>query len=540
MEWKQALTGFQQSKLRSFLSSDARLCWSRPEVPDVSVVLVLHNRAELTFACLRSLAEPQTVSLEVLLVDNASSDETERLLDRLQGARVIRNRENRGFVRAVNQAARRARGRHLLLLNNDAELLPGSLAALVETLESDPTIGAVGGRVILTDGRLQEAGCVVWSDGSCAGYGRGDDPMAAAYAFRRDVDFVSGVLLLTPRALFLGQGGLDEGYSPAYYEDADYCVRLWKSGRRVVYEPRASVAHFEFASSASHAVAFEMQAARRLRFRERHAAWLAGQQAPRPENLIRARERGERLGVLFVDDRIPHPHLGSGFPRSREILRALVALGHRVTFYPAASSFEDWDGVYRPIPREIEVAQGGGEAGFPAFLRERRGLVDLAIVSRPHNMRRLGSELLAAGVPWSTTPRRASRSGTSVGAPCAATCLRPPSLRALIAEETRLAAGARAVISVSERERELFRSAGVEPVHVLGHAVEAAPTPAPFEEREGLLFVGAIHDDLSPNADAVIWFVREVLPLLRDRLGLRGLACDSGAQPLATRRGPRR
>src|SRR5215510_1136029 len=115
---KGALAELYRATLQSFLASGARLRWPRLEEPHVSVVLVLYNRAELTLRCLRSLAEPQHVSLEILIVDNASQDETPLLLERLDGVRAIRNRENRGFIRAVNQAARRARGRLLLCLNN--------------------------------------------------------------------------------------------------------------------------------------------------------------------------------------------------------------------------------------------------------------------------------------------------------------------------------------------------------------------------------------------------------------------------------------
>src|SRR5262245_26236595 len=481
---KAALAELYRSILQSFLASGARLSWPRAETPLVSVVLVLYNRAELTLRCLRSLAEPQHCSFEILIVDNASQDETERLLERLDGVRVIRNPDNRGFIRAVNQAARRARGRLLLCLNNDAELLPGALAAAVETLEGSGDIGAVGGRLILTDGRLQEAGSIVWSDGSCAGYGRGDSPFEPAYQYRRDVDFVSGAFLLTHRELFLQQGGFDEAYAPAYYEDADYCLKLWEADKRVVYEPRATLVHFEFASSRSMAEAVEQQAERRAIFAARHGAWLRRQQAPRPENLLPAPDAA-RSGrrVLFIDDRVPHESLGSGFPRSREMLLALVALGHRVSFYPLSFPSEGWPTVYGDIPREVEVLLGRGRAGFEAFLAERQGLYDVILISRPHNMQLLRPSLVRESRRRDAVPivydaealsslREAGQRGLNGGEPSA------QDLKSLVAEEARLADGVRAVVSVSEAEATLFRVAGIGPVYVLGHAVAAEPTPA--------------------------------------------------------------
>ena len=522
---KSALAELSQSVLQTFLASGARLTWPRPESPQVSVVLVLYNRAELTLRCLRSLSEAQHVSFELLIVDNASRDQTSLLLDRLDGARVIRNHENRGFIRAVNQAARRSRGRHLLFLNNDAELLPGALAAAVRTLESSADIGAVGGKLILTDGRLQEAGSIVWNDGSCCGYGRGESPAAPEYSFRRDVDFVSGAFLLTPRALFLEHGGFDEAYAPAYYEDADYCLKLWESRRRVVYEPLSSLVHVEFASSPSMADAVEKQAARREIFRSRHAAWLAGKSAPRPENMLRARDAaGRGLRVLFIDDRVPYETLGSGFPRTREMLQALVALGHRVTFYPLSFPSESWEAVYAVIPREVEVMLGAGQTGLEAFLQQRRGLFDAILVSRPHNMETVRALLAPRGRWLDPTPviydaealsclREVARRGLKDGPFSTA------EVKALVAEEARLARGVSAIVSVSAGESELFRAAGMDPVFVLGHAVDLDPTPAGFDEREGILFIGAIHDDTSPNADSVLWFVNDVLPLVIEELG---------------------
>ena len=130
---------FQHSELlRDFLASGARLDLTPSGPPEVSALVVLYNRAELTLRCLRALAEIRSPPVEVVLVDNASSDETARLLDRIDGVTILHNQKNLGFLRATNQAAAVARGRVLLLLNNDAELLPGSLAAGLDPLSWTP------------------------------------------------------------------------------------------------------------------------------------------------------------------------------------------------------------------------------------------------------------------------------------------------------------------------------------------------------------------------------------------------------------------
>src|SRR6516165_10748374 len=225
LDLKQLFTDFFRMQLRLFLTSSEFLELPQSDNPEVSVILVLFNRAELTLACLRSILENHSDRMEIIIVDNASQDETPLLLDRLRGARIIRNNENKNFLLAVTEAAREERGEYLLILNNDAQLLPGSLHAALRTIRSASDIGAVGGRLILLDGTLQEAGSVIWRDGSCMGYGRGDNPFAPMYMFRRDVDYCSGAFLLTSRRTWQQAGGFDERFRPAYYEETDYCAR---------------------------------------------------------------------------------------------------------------------------------------------------------------------------------------------------------------------------------------------------------------------------------------------------------------------------
>lgn len=523
---KRLLRQSMQERLSLFLSSNARLRLPSDEAPDVSILLVLYNQVELTFGCLRSIAEcveTDGLKAEVILLDNGSSDDTARLLGRLDGATIIDAGENLHFLRGVNRAAGAARGRHILLLNNDAQLTPGSLASAVQSLDADPTIGAIGGRIILPDGTLQEAGSIVWSDGSCLGYLRGKAPDAPEAMFRRDVDYCSGAFLLTPRAVFEELGRLDEAYVPAYYEETDYCLRLWEAGLRVVFDPRIVILHYEFASSAKSSDALDLQRRNHGVFRDRHEPWLEAQRAPgsNPHLARSARSRAPR--VLFVDDRVPRPELGSGYPRANDMLAALAAEGAQVTFYPILPRPEEWDAIRRCIPAEVEVIRDGEESDFPAFLRERRGAFDAVLVSRPHNMqavrRMLEAEpgLLDDAVliydAEALFSQREILRGEVLGQPMA-----KEEADRLLREELELVEGAKVILSVSEQERALFASHGVENVQLLGHMVEVEPTEASFGERRDILFLGAMHDDNSPNTDSLLWFAREVLPELRRQL----------------------
>src|SRR5688572_15584005 len=521
---KTFLTSLCRTSLSSFMASESRLEMPTCTEPVVSVILVLYNRAELTLACLRSIAECGERNIETVIVDNCSSDETPHLLKRVSGARIITNSSNLHFLAGVNQAAGECRGDYLLLLNNDAQLLPGALQSALQTLRSSSDIGAVGGKILLVDWSLQEAGSIVWRDGSCVGYGRGDDPFAPMYCFRRDVDYCSGAFLLTPRKVWEELGGFDRVYAPAYYEETDYCMRLWARGLRVVYEPSAAILHYEFASSQSRGSAIELQARNQRIFVERHRAILEGHEEPAAESIVSARARNGRSRVLIIDDRVPHLWLGSGFPRANALHRALNRLGYFVTSYPVDVISEPWEQAYSDLPREIEIMLGVGPQFVESFLRNRRGYYSTIVASRPHNMQ-LVAGLRAAHPDWFEGVQLVYDAGAlfterEIGLrELSGHPMSPDEIRAAVEAEIRIAAGADKVITVSENERAAFLSHGIRSVEVLGHSIELAPGDAPFDSREGFLFVGAVHTDASPNADSLIWFLENILPRIRDKLG---------------------
>lgn len=512
-----------RTELELFLASGATLAVKPCIAPAVSIVLVLHNRAELTYTCLTSLFTI-TTSYELIIVDNASTDDTARLLAAVSGARVVRNSENIHFLRAVNQAAELASGTYLLFLNNDARLLPGALDSAVDLIEDDPAIGAVGAQVVRLDGTLQEAGSIIWQDGSCQGYGRDENPLNSEYMFQRDVDYCSGVFLLTSRALFLENGGFDRAFAPAYYEETDYCMRLRALGKRIVYNPGSVVLHVEFASSSSPAEALALQKKHCEIFRARHAAALAGHCECSAMNILKARcaQRAAQR-VLHIEDCVPHAFLGSGYPRSRDVLIALDALGCQVTFYPLLTLPENWDAVYSDIPRTVEVVAEGGFDRLEAFLKARAGYYTTVIISRPHTMwivnkilKRFPGALAGAQVIYDAEAVfciRDIRKNAVQGKKISQT-----QQDVVVEEELKLALEADRVVTVSETEKHMYIEHGYSDVRILGHTVPLRMTPHGFKERCDFVFVGAFPGRDSPNADSVVWFVEKVLPLIRARL----------------------
>ena len=264
-------------------------------LPSASIVIPVFNQWPVTRGCLSALRATlsRDHDVEIIVVDDASTDDTPIGLAALARAeprlKVLRNDANLGFVGSCNRAAATATRDVLVFLNNDTVPLPGWLEALLGTFGDLPRVGAVGGKLLFPDGRLQEAGGVLFSDGSACHFGR-NEPNASQPPFDqpRQVDYVSGALLATPRRLFEELGGFDPEFAPGYYEDTDYCFRLRDLGYEVLFQPASTVVHVEGGTAGTdHAVGMKRyQEINRRRFQARHAAALL-RQPKRPASIDR-------------------------------------------------------------------------------------------------------------------------------------------------------------------------------------------------------------------------------------------------------------
>ncbi len=255
----------------------------------VSVIIPTFNGAHFLRSCLPSLKDTVggNTDVEVIVADDCSSDDTIGFLEDWQQhddrIRIYRASRNRGFIDTCNAAAQTASNDLLVFLNNDTVLLDGWLSAILRTFRRVSDAGAVGGKLIFPDGRLQEAGGVMFNDGTGANFGKWDPkPAGPLYSYMRDVDFCSGALLATPRALFEELRGFDTHFRPAYYEDADYCFRVRSRGLRVVYQPESAIVHLEGGTSGTDLTVGPKRAQlrNRQRFLDKWHSELADRPAP--------------------------------------------------------------------------------------------------------------------------------------------------------------------------------------------------------------------------------------------------------------------
>ncbi len=217
---------------------------SGDEDPEVSILIPVYEQIAYTLCCLAAIAAaPPRATIEILVIDDASQDATGSLLARVRGISYVRNETNLGFLRSINRGAALARGRYLHLLNNDTQVQPGWLDALLAACHEEPEAGLVGSKLIYPSGHLQEAGAALRRDGRVDLIGLNAHPTTPAYNQRRRVDHCSGASILIDKALFEQLGGLDEALAPAYFEDCDLSLRVQAAGRAVIYEPGSVVVH---------------------------------------------------------------------------------------------------------------------------------------------------------------------------------------------------------------------------------------------------------------------------------------------------------
>lgn len=487
--------------------------------PLASVVIPVYNQASYTLACLRSQAEnPPTVPCEIIVVDDGSTDETCEWMPQIDGLRYHRRIANGGFIAACNDGAALAKGRYLVFLNNDTIPQPGWLDSLIATFEYEPRTGLAGAQLLYPNGLLQEAGGVVFKDGSAWNYGRFGAPDDPSFSFLRDVDYCSGAAIAVPKTIFQDVGGFDGRYSPAYYEDTDLAFAVRALGYRVIYQPASRVIHVEGATSGTDVDrgAKAYQTRNRRHFREKWMHELASH--PEAGTLPSALNvMGRSRHVLVIDALTPEPDKDSGSLRMFNFIKLLQAQGQHVVFMPANAAYA---GRYTTDLQRcgVEVWYAPHLNSIPAWLREHGQRFDVVMLSRHY----VATEFLPlvrrfapqARVVFDTVDLHFLRELR--GAQLAGDRRLQRAAERTRDRELALIRQADATLVVSPVERDIL--ATLVPgtcVEVVANLHEVAATGRPFEQRHDLVFVGGFRHP--PNVDAVCWFGNDVFPLIRAR-----------------------
>jgi GT2 family glycosyltransferase len=485
----------------------------RPADPTVSIVVPAFGELPMTLRCLHAVARAgSTIAYEVILVDDASDPPLSDLLASTPGLRVLRTPANAGFVGAARLGAEEARGQCLLFLNNDTAVTPGWLDALYRRLMR-PGVGMVGALLVSWNGAVQEAGGIVWRDGSATNYGRGEHPEAPAVGFARPVDYCSGACLLIRRDLYVEVGGFDPDYAPGYYEDVDLAFRVRRRGLRVEYEPLARVYHREGGTAGTdpRRGMKRFQEAHREVFVERWGAEL-NDQLPREFGSHLGRWHGARQACLVVDRHLPTPRRDAGSKRLLRMLEHLRELGWLVTF--AAYDLADLELSRRALETHgIEVLRNPHVTSLPRYLRQHGAAFDCVFLGRLGVAERLLPEVKRyspqARVVFDTVDLRSLREKRAGQLRGDAKAIKQADRT--LQRELELVRQTDATLVTSPVERDfLLRHEAAATVAVAPTCYRSVRPELEFERRTGVLFIGGFRHE--PNLDAVLWLLDEIWP----------------------------
>lgn len=508
------------------------------EQPIATIVIPVHGQHLHTFSCLHSLAvHAGQTPFEVIVVDDLSPEPVSKAMPEVTGVRIFRNTTNLGFIRNCNLAAREARGKYLVFLNNDTLVTEGWLEALLAPLERDQRVGAVGAKLIYPDGTLQEAGGILWRDGSAWNYGRGDDAGKAEYNYLREVDYCSGACLAARTQDFISHGGFDEAFVPAYCEDSDFCLRMRSLGFKVVYQPACTVVHFEGASNgtdtSSGLKAYQVRNTSLL-----YERWKDRLRTHRPNGVLPSleRERGVSRRILYIDATMVTPDQDSGSVRVRGVLKTAREHGCKVTFIA--------DNLEYKSPYVEDLQQLGVEVRYwpqlpsiDTYLEQEGAFFDVIILSRYYvaekhieSVRRFAPQALVAldthDLHFLRLRRLAELDPSAANSQAA---------EEAYAKEMAIMEACDVTLVVSPVEQELLaRERPSLDVRIFTNIHDVADEVPAFDARNGIMFVGGYRHP--PNVDAVLWYVAEVLPKLKQMLpGVKTHIIGSNAPESITR-----
>ncbi|MBU1777816.1 MAG: glycosyltransferase [Gammaproteobacteria bacterium] len=485
--------------------------------PDVSIVIPVYNQLPFTLACIHSVLSSRTnYSYEIIVADDRSTDRTTDIFSQGVGRiRHVLGEQNQGFIRNCNNAAKHARGRYLVLLNNDTIVLPGWLDELIGTLDTDPDIGLVGSKLLYPDGRLQESGGIIFGDGSGWNYGRMDDPRKPQYCYMRDADYVSGASIALRTEFWNDVGGFDERYSVAYYEDTDMAFRVRQAGLRVVVQPLSQLLHFEGISSGTDTSsgAKQYQLTNAVIFKDKWSGMLADHGQCDPKRL--PADRTTRYSILVVDACTPTPDRDAGSLETFQHLRILRSFGFHVVFAPENLAY--FGRYTQDLQRMgIETLYAPYWMSFEEVLKKLGSSFELVMIYRAPVANRL-IDLVRNHAPQAKIiidtidlhflreEREAALHNDPEKVQTAAATRR---------KELNIIEHADATIILSSHEmgivQDLLPKAKLYEIPIV--CKTPGKGPLSHSQRKDIVFIGGFRH--APNLDAVKWFVSDVWPHL--------------------------
>ena len=377
-----------EDKSKKQLSDYEKLVFAQTDTPEVSIIIPVYNQFEYTYYCLAAiLKQSEGVSYEVIIADDCSTDLTTQIEEVVEGITVLHNENNLRFLHNCNNAAKYAKGKYLVFLNNDTQVQKNWLRPLVDILQKDETVGMTGSKLVYADGWLQEAGGIFWKDASAWNYGNRKNPDDPEFNYVKEVDYISGASIMIRASLWKEIGGFDERFAPAYYEDSDLAFEVRKHGYKVVYQPLSVVIHFEGMTNGTDVTSGQKayQVTNQQKFYDKWKDVLEAEHFANGEDVFLAKDRSRfKKHILVVDHYVPHHDKDAGGKCTYMYLQLMVKMGFKVTFMG--------DNFYKHEPYTTDLNQKGIEVLYGNFyynnwqewLKQNLHYFDYVYLQRPH------------------------------------------------------------------------------------------------------------------------------------------------------------
>lgn len=490
------------------------------ETPEVSIIIPIYGQIGYTLKCLESIQQnlPKT-SFEIIVVNDCSPDNSKAILKKIKGIQLINNENNLGFILSCNKGANIANGKYIYLLNNDTRVTNGWLDELVQTFRNLPGTGLVGSKLIYPDGRLQEAGGIIWDDASGWNFGKLDDPGSPIYNYAREVDYCSGASIMIPKQLYLDLKGFDEQFIPAYYEDADLAFRIREKGYRVIYQPASVVEHYEGITSGTDlgSGVKAHQVSNRKKFAN---VWKDSlNYYPKSDsNIDKAKDKFTKKRVFVIDEIVPTPNEDAGSLLTFNMLILLREMGFQPTFMANSSNLYIKNHTLELQKFGIEVLYSPYVDTIHEHLVEYGSRYDLVIVFRPFTFQANFSSIKtycpsakilyhSVDLHYLRMQREALINHNMI------TDTQQIEIDKIKKAEMLAISAADASIVVSTVEKEILdKELPQANVKVLPLIMSVPGARSKFSDRSDIVFVGGFQH--LPNVDAVIYFTNEIMPLL--------------------------
>ena len=357
---------------------------------EVSIIIPVHNNFNYTYNCISSILKAEfKIRYEIIIINDMSTDETTKLKEKYFNnfTNIILHNtyKKNNFLLNCNEAAKLARGKYLLFLNNDTKVHKDWLTHLVNLIEGDEKIGMVGSKLIYPNGTLQEAGGIVWNNGECSNYGRRKNPDMPEYNYVKEVDYISGTSIIIKKSVWKKIGGFDKRYVPAYYEDTDLAFKLRRYGYRVVYQPKSVVEHYEGVSNGKDIKSGikKYQEINKKKFIQKWKNELKHQS--KQGHVFNGRERGLYKKRIFVIDRyVPNFDQDAGGRCCYMYLNLFKKIGLQVTFLgDDLKKIEPYTSILQK--KGIEVLYGDAYKGenLEIWMKENLRYFKYVYVQRP-------------------------------------------------------------------------------------------------------------------------------------------------------------